>query len=115
MRAVCWVSRAAGTLRLVVRTLPGCGGTGLAGIGQLADVVGRWNPNLGGGDPVLSWTSSSRRPAVYGPSVTPDRLTTLAASRRSALPMPVTLLLPTGAVLLGSHVLPRAFACQPLP
>jgi hypothetical protein len=29
--------------------------------------------------------------------------------------MPVTLLLPTGAVLLGSRLLPRAFACQPLP
>jgi hypothetical protein len=31
----------------VVKTLSGCGGTGLAGIGQLADVAGRWNPNHG--------------------------------------------------------------------
>jgi hypothetical protein len=29
----------------VVKTLSGCGGTGLAGIGQLADVAGRWNPD----------------------------------------------------------------------
>jgi hypothetical protein len=29
-------------------TLSGCVGTGLAGIGQLADVPGRWTPDHGG-------------------------------------------------------------------
>ena len=29
-------------------TLSGCGGAGLAGIGQLADVAGRWTPDHGG-------------------------------------------------------------------
>jgi hypothetical protein len=48
MGAASWVSRAAGALRPVVKTLLGCGGTGLAGIGQLADVAGRWNPDRGG-------------------------------------------------------------------
>jgi hypothetical protein len=28
-------------------TLSGCGGTGLAGIGQLADVAGRWTRTMG--------------------------------------------------------------------
>ena len=31
----------------VIATLIGCAGTGLAGIGQLADVAGRWTPDHG--------------------------------------------------------------------
>ena len=31
----------------MVKTVSGCGGTGLEGIGQLADVAGRWSLNHG--------------------------------------------------------------------
>lgn len=41
------MSRTAGALRPVVKTLAGRGGAGLAGIGQLADAAGRWNPDHG--------------------------------------------------------------------